>query len=56
VERIELIPLLISHMQVNRATGAVFDEICERMGELSRDMGAEIRQEGDCLVIDLPER
>ena len=56
VERIELIPLLISYMQVNRATGAVFDEICERMGELSRDMGTEIRQEGDRLVIDLPER
>ena len=55
VERIELIPLLISYMQVNRATGAVFDEICERIGELSRAMGTEIRQEGDRLVIDLPE-
>ena len=43
VERIELVPLLISTMQVNRATGAVFDEICERMSELSRDMGTEIR-------------
>jgi poly-gamma-glutamate capsule biosynthesis protein CapA/YwtB (metallophosphatase superfamily) len=56
VERIELIPLLISTMQVNRATGAVFDEICQRMSELSRDMGTEIRQEGDRLVIDLPAR
>ena len=56
VERIELFPLLISTMQVNRATGAVFDEICERMGELSGAMGTEIRQEGDRLVIDLPER
>jgi poly-gamma-glutamate capsule biosynthesis protein CapA/YwtB (metallophosphatase superfamily) len=56
VERIELIPLLISTMQVNRATGAVFDEIYERIGELSRAMGTEIRQENDRLVIDLPER
>ena len=56
VERIELIPLLISYMQVNRATGAVFDEIYQRMGELSRAMGTEIRQEGDRLVIDLPAR
>jgi poly-gamma-glutamate synthesis protein (capsule biosynthesis protein) len=56
VERIELIPLLISYMQVNRATGAVFDEIYQRIGELSRAMGTEIRQEGDRLVIDLPAR
>ena len=56
VERIELIPLLISYMQVNRATGAVFDEIYERIDELSRAMGTEIRQEGDRLVIDLPAR
>jgi len=55
VEHIELIPLLISTMQVNRATGAVFDEIYERIDELSRAMGTEIRQEGDRLVIDLPE-
>jgi hypothetical protein len=56
VERIELFPLLISYMQVNRAKGAVFDEICQRIGELSRAMGTELRQEGDRLVIDLPER
>jgi poly-gamma-glutamate synthesis protein (capsule biosynthesis protein) len=55
VERIELIPLLISYMQVNRATGTVFDEICERIDELSEAMGTEIRREGDRLVIDLPE-
>jgi len=56
VERIELIPLLISYMQVNRATEAVFDEICERIDELSKAMGTEIRQEGNRLAIDLPER
>jgi poly-gamma-glutamate capsule biosynthesis protein CapA/YwtB (metallophosphatase superfamily) len=41
VERIELIPLLIFYMQVNRATGAVFDEIGQRTGELSRDMDGD---------------
>jgi len=56
VERIELIPLLISYMQVNRSTGAVFDEICGRIDELSKAMGTEIRQEGNRLAIDLPER
>jgi len=56
VERIELIPVSISHMQVNRATGAVFDEICERIDGLSKAMGTEIRQEGDRLVVDLLER
>jgi poly-gamma-glutamate synthesis protein (capsule biosynthesis protein) len=56
VERIELVPLLISQMQVNRATGAVFDEIYERMDGLSQAMGTEMRQEGDRLVIDFLER
>lgn len=53
VERIELIPLLISHMQVNRATGAAFDEIAERISTLSAEMGTEIKQEGDRLVIEV---
>jgi poly-gamma-glutamate synthesis protein (capsule biosynthesis protein) len=53
VERIELIPLLISYMQVNRATGDDFDEIAERIRRLSADMGTEIRQEGDRLVIEV---
>jgi len=53
VERIELIPLLISHMQVNRATGAAFDEIAERIRTLSAEMGTEIKQEGDRLVIEV---
>jgi len=55
VERIELIPLLISYMQVNRATGAAFDEIAERMRTLSAVMGTEIEQEGDRLVIEVGE-
>ncbi len=55
VERIELIPLLISHMQVNRATGDDFDEIAKRMRSLSAEMGTEIEQEGDRLVIEVGE-
>jgi len=53
VERIELIPLLISYMQVNRATGDAFDEIAERICALSAEMGTEIEQEGERLVIDV---
>lgn len=55
-ERIELVPLLISYMQVNRATGPVFDEIYERIDGLSKAMGTEIERERDRLVIDLRER
>jgi poly-gamma-glutamate capsule biosynthesis protein CapA/YwtB (metallophosphatase superfamily) len=56
VERIELVPLLISDIQVNRASGELFDEIYERIRDLSQAMGTDIRQEGDRLVIDIPER
>jgi poly-gamma-glutamate capsule biosynthesis protein CapA/YwtB (metallophosphatase superfamily) len=55
VERVELFPLVITYMQVNRATGADFDEIAERIVELSRAMGTEVRQEADRMVIGLPE-
>lgn len=55
VERVELFPLMITYMQVNRATGADFDEIAERIVELSRAMGTEVRQEADRMVIGLPE-
>jgi poly-gamma-glutamate capsule biosynthesis protein CapA/YwtB (metallophosphatase superfamily) len=55
VERIELIPLLISYMQVNRATGDDFDEIAARIRSLSAAMGTEIEQEGDRLVIEVRE-
>jgi poly-gamma-glutamate capsule biosynthesis protein CapA/YwtB (metallophosphatase superfamily) len=55
VERIELIPLLITYMQVNRATGDTFDQIAERTRTLSAAMGTEIEQEGDRLVIEVEE-
>jgi hypothetical protein len=55
IERVELVPILISNIQVNRATGPVFDEIHERIADLSKTMGTEIEQEGDRLVIDVVE-
>ena len=53
VESVELIPLLISDIQVNVATGPAFDEILERIYDLSTVMGTTIRQKGDRLVVDL---
>ena len=55
VERIELIPLLITYMQVNRARGEDFDQIAERIRTLSAAMGTEIEQEGNRLVIEVRE-
>jgi poly-gamma-glutamate capsule biosynthesis protein CapA/YwtB (metallophosphatase superfamily) len=55
VKRIELIPLLISFMQVNLATGDAFDQIAERIRSLSAEMGTEIEQEGERLVIEVGE-
>ena len=55
VERIELVPLLISMCQVNRAEGPAFDEIYERMRELSEAMGTEVKRWGDRLVIEISE-
>jgi poly-gamma-glutamate synthesis protein (capsule biosynthesis protein) len=53
VERIELVPVLISNAQVNTAHGAVVDETYDRMSKLSADMGTEIRREGENLVINV---
>jgi poly-gamma-glutamate capsule biosynthesis protein CapA/YwtB (metallophosphatase superfamily) len=55
IERVELVPILISNIQVNRATGPVFDEIHERITDLSEAMGTEIDRQGDRLVIDVGE-
>ena len=56
LERIELVPLLISEMQVNRARGAVFETIHARIRELSAEMGSEVRQQGDRLVVAVAAR
>jgi hypothetical protein len=56
VVRIELVPVLISHAQVNTAHGAVFDQIYDRMQERSAAMGTQVRREGERLVIDVKDR
>lgn len=54
IERIELVPLKIHHMQVNRAIDDDFKAIQHRIIRLSRRFGTTIRHEGDRLVIDIP--
>ena len=42
-------------MQVSQVTGDDFDEIAERIRSLSAEMGTEIEQEGERLVIEVGE-
>ncbi len=56
VQRIELIPLLIDHMQVNRAKGGDFKAIKERIMRFSRTFGTEISQKRDRLVIEVTQQ
>ncbi|MFQ5965411.1 MAG: CapA family protein [Candidatus Scalinduaceae bacterium] len=53
IERFELIPVLISECQVNKATGEIFDEIFERIKTLSNAMGTEVLKRGSKLEIVL---
>jgi len=53
VKKIELVPVIIFLAQVNNAHGATFDQIHERMRELSATMGTEVRREGNRLVIEM---
>lgn len=48
VTGIDLLPMLISHCQVNRATGEDFDQACATMQQLSAELGSqlELRPEG----------
>ncbi len=50
-QRIELIPLLIDEMQVNRAKGPDFTRIKERVVRLSDAFGTDIVQEKDRFVV-----
>jgi poly-gamma-glutamate capsule biosynthesis protein CapA/YwtB (metallophosphatase superfamily) len=51
VERIELLPLVIHHAQVNRATSPDFEQIAERIRRLSAPMGTRIERRGDRLEV-----
>lgn len=53
VKRVELVPLVISYMQVKQAKGKAIDDICERMVQLSAAMGTEFRREDNRLVVDI---
>lgn len=53
---IELVPLVISRMQVNLATGAALEEISDRIITLSTPMGTHIERRGERLVVLLADR
>jgi poly-gamma-glutamate synthesis protein (capsule biosynthesis protein) len=52
VRRIELIPTLIHHCQVNRATAPEREAIAERVARLSAELGTSIHHEGDRLWLE----
>jgi hypothetical protein len=52
VRRIELIPTVIRHRQVNRATEPESDAIAERVGRLSAELGTTIVHQGRRLWIE----
>jgi len=54
VKKIELVPLVISYMKVQRAQGELADDICERMMQLSSSMGTEFQFQDGRLVIEIP--
>lgn len=51
IQRVELVPLFIDHMQVNLATGKNFEDIRERIMRLSQKFGTKIVRKGERLVI-----
>lgn len=55
ITSIELIPLLIRDMQVNRARNEDFADIVERMRRLSAQFGTKIERQGDRLRVIAPQ-
>jgi poly-gamma-glutamate synthesis protein (capsule biosynthesis protein) len=53
IERVELFPIQIHQIQVNRASGDTFDEIAKRIETLSQVFGTEMQRENNRLVIEL---
>ncbi len=51
VEKVELIPLVITQCQVNRAGGAETTAAFHRMKELCAEFGSQVDMEGDRLVV-----
>jgi poly-gamma-glutamate synthesis protein (capsule biosynthesis protein) len=53
IEQVELYPIRIHQLQLNRASGDTFDEIVERIGTLSQAFGTEMERGNGRLVIEL---
>ena len=49
--KLELFPVLISNMQVNRATGRDYEQTVRRLKDLSEPFGTQFLEEADRLVI-----
>jgi poly-gamma-glutamate capsule biosynthesis protein CapA/YwtB (metallophosphatase superfamily) len=56
IEEVELVPLVIREMQVNRARGDDFAEIHERIARLSAEFGTTIEREQDRLRVTIPAK
>jgi poly-gamma-glutamate synthesis protein (capsule biosynthesis protein) len=56
IERIQLVPVRIGHMQVNLATGEHRQWIANRLGKLCREMGTEVTDRGGRPTIDVHAR
>lgn len=53
VERVDLLPVAITHCQVNRAQGREREWIVRRLTELCNEFGTDVQVEGDYLTIRL---
>jgi poly-gamma-glutamate synthesis protein (capsule biosynthesis protein) len=54
VRRVVLRPVVLGFAEVHLAEGALFEAICERMGELSREFGLDLDSTGDGLEVTIP--
>lgn len=51
VEQVELVPMLIENMQVNRATGGTRDMVIRRLRTLCEEVGTELEQQDGTLLV-----
>lgn len=51
IEKIELVPGLISYMQINKVHGKEFEEIADKMIKLSKEMGTKVIKKKDRLEV-----
>ncbi|MBL4655693.1 MAG: CapA family protein [Bacteroidia bacterium] len=53
VQKVELVPVLISYMQVNQATGSDYREIVNKVKTLSEEFGTKIIETNEGLFVEL---